>query len=199
MSVMLRSAVRTGADAAAFATGLEEASGGLFSSLFGARADRLLARVALVRGHGLSLEHVTVAELDGAAVGVLSGMRADQAGDPGRVLLRAAGGRSLRASLVTLAGWPLFTALGQHDSGDWHLQAVAVAPDWRGHGTGSQLLEQALRLATGSGAARLTLDVDVHNDRARALYERHGLSIRRTSRPASLLGGACVHRMSARL
>jgi ribosomal protein S18 acetylase RimI-like enzyme len=199
MPVLLRPAATTPADAAALARGLEQASDGTFELLFGGAAERLLARMALVRGHRFSLEHVTIAELDGHIVGVLSGMPSEATGDPRGVLPRIAGWRVLRAAPVALAGWGLFRALDRHDQGDWYLQAIAVEPGQRGHGIGTRLFEEALGRARAANALRLTLDVDAANAVAIALYRRMGLRVTATYGPARLLGGVSLHRMAVRL
>jgi [ribosomal protein S18]-alanine N-acetyltransferase len=54
------------------------------------------------------------------------------------------------------------------------LVSVAVAPEFRGKGAASALLESALRRLTRRGAARLHLVVRVDNVAARAFYEKYG-------------------------
>jgi ribosomal protein S18 acetylase RimI-like enzyme len=199
VTLLLRPAVRTAADAEALARGLEQASDGTFSVLFGRAAERLLARMALVDGHRFSLEHVTIAEVDGAIAGIMSGMPAAETGDPRRVLPRIAGWRSIRAAAVAVAGRQLFRALDRHEAGDWYLQALAVVPGHRGRGIGTLLLEEGFRRARAAQARRLTLDVDVANTGAMALYRRAGLEVTGTYGPARLLGGVALHRMVAEL
>ena len=199
MASLLRPAELIDRDEKAFARGLEAASDGLYTLLFGPAAESILAAACAIPGHALSLEHATVAEDDGRVVGLLSGMPGTEAGDPDRILMRAAGWRALRAGAVALAARPLFVAMDRHEPGDWYLQAVAVEREARGRGIGTALLTAAFEQARTSGADRLTLDVDVENGRARSLYERFGLRVAATSRPARLLGGAAVHRMSVEL
>jgi ribosomal protein S18 acetylase RimI-like enzyme len=95
------------------------------------------------------------------------------------------------------AGWPVFAALDRHSPGEWYLQAIAVEPDARGSGVGLALISNAFVRAGRAGSTSLTLDVDAANVRARALYERQGLHVARTSPAAVLLGGARVRRMAA--
>jgi [ribosomal protein S18]-alanine N-acetyltransferase len=54
------------------------------------------------------------------------------------------------------------------------LVSIAVAPDFRGKGAASALLESALRRLARRGAARLHLVVRVDNRAARAFYEKYG-------------------------
>lgn len=57
------------------------------------------------------------------------------------------------------------------------LYSLAVAPEARGRGVGSLLLDAALHAAAERGAAALTLEVRADNAAARALYERHGFTM----------------------
>jgi len=51
---------------------------------------------------------------------------------------------------------------------------IAVAPAWRGHGVGRDLLREHLSRATFSGARAIFLEVDEANAAALALYARFG-------------------------
>lgn len=51
---------------------------------------------------------------------------------------------------------------------------LAVDGPWRRQGVASAILEQAMAVAAGRGAATLFLEVGVRNDAARALYKRLG-------------------------
>ncbi|MGB3040273.1 MAG: GNAT family N-acetyltransferase [Candidatus Nanopelagicales bacterium] len=194
--LQLRGAQATGSDARALAWGLQEASENLFSTLFGRKAETILAAAALIPGQGMSLEHTSFAELDATIVGVLHGMSADQSVVPDEVWNHAAGWRMMRAGLVTLLGRQLFSTLDRHEPGEWYLQAIAVSPRARGHGVGTRMFERAIAQARESGSERLTLDVDVKNVRAQRLYERLGLKADYSTKPARLLDGAAVSRMS---
>jgi ribosomal protein S18 acetylase RimI-like enzyme len=57
---------------------------------------------------------------------------------------------------------------------DFYLSHIAVLPAHRGRGAGAQLLRAAEGRASGLGARRLVLDVEEHNDGARAFYTRMG-------------------------
>ncbi|MCR9140967.1 MAG: GNAT family N-acetyltransferase [bacterium] len=54
------------------------------------------------------------------------------------------------------------------------LEDVIVAPDGRGRGIGSQLIQEALRSAEVRGCKRVTLVTDPDNVRAQRLYESFG-------------------------
>jgi len=57
-----------------------------------------------------------------------------------------------------------------------HLNNIAVAPAWQGTGIGTVLLCDLVRTALAKGLAHLTLEVQVGNEPALALYRRFGLA-----------------------
>jgi ribosomal protein S18 acetylase RimI-like enzyme len=180
------------------AWGLDEAAGGLFTTMFGSRSTIILSKVMAQPGHTYSYEHATVAEADGRLRGFCQGWpQGTPAGDG--ALLRAAGIRAARAAAVNLLGWPALATLDRHAPGEWYLQAIAVHPASRGTGVGQTLFADAVTRARSAGCSALTLHVDTANTRARALYQRLGMAVESTSARAVLLGGTRVHRMSAPL
>lgn len=58
-----------------------------------------------------------------------------------------------------------------------HVSDIAVAPGLDGRGIGSRLLAFAETFAKNRGCRFVTLAVFPGNDRARALYERHGYGV----------------------
>lgn len=58
-----------------------------------------------------------------------------------------------------------------------HVSDIAVAPGLEGRGIGSRLLAFAEAFAKGRGCRFVTLSVFPKNERARALYERHGYGV----------------------
>lgn len=62
---------------------------------------------------------------------------------------------------------------------DADVQTIAVAPNSRGRGIGSQLLEHLVGHARAAGARRLQLEVKAGNDEAIALYRRFGFEVLR--------------------
>ena len=58
--------------------------------------------------------------------------------------------------------------------GSWYAEALAVLPEYRGHGLGSNLLDLAEALARESGARQLSLVVASENEGAFRLYQRSG-------------------------
>lgn len=55
-----------------------------------------------------------------------------------------------------------------------HITNVAIRFDMRGKGLGNRLLDQMQRTAVFFGAARMTLEVRVSNERAQTLYRKFG-------------------------
>ncbi|MDQ1308619.1 MAG: hypothetical protein QG671_4454 [Actinomycetota bacterium] len=192
-AVVLRPA--TAGDAGFLAWGLNEAAGGLFDSLLGKRGPAILAAVIAQPVHAYSFEHAVVAEASGEPLGFCQGFPDGTPAGTG-AMVAAARLRAVRAFSVAVLGWPVFAALERHQPGEWYLQAVAVRPQARGLGLGSTLLRDALTRAVAADCDTLTLDVDVANEGAIALYERLGLEVVSTSRRAVLLGDVRVHRMA---
>lgn len=58
-----------------------------------------------------------------------------------------------------------------------HINSVAVAPERRRQGIGSELMRGVLANARDEGAVRATLEVRRSNEAARALYERLGFEV----------------------
>jgi ribosomal protein S18 acetylase RimI-like enzyme len=63
-------------------------------------------------------------------------------------------------------------ALDDLRTNDFYLSHIAVVPELRGRGTGSLLLRASEERAKALGAGRVVLDVEEHNERARAFYAR---------------------------
>ena len=59
----------------------------------------------------------------------------------------------------------------------WHVMNVAVAPDYRGRGIATNLLERLFELTAGDGRRGYTLEVRVSNQAAIALYEAAGFRV----------------------
>lgn len=57
-----------------------------------------------------------------------------------------------------------------------HVKDLAVAPEWRGRGVGSQLLDRGLAVLAAGGARVAKLEVRIGNEAARGLYESFGFS-----------------------
>jgi ribosomal protein S18 acetylase RimI-like enzyme len=110
----------------------------------------------------------TFGAFDGARIiGVATGIPAAEL-DPRRVSDAVAPG--------TAALGPRGDGCGDAGGTDWHLVGMWVAPDYRGQGVADRLVEAVCHRARGAGAATVTLWVTEINDRAAALYRRHGFA-----------------------
>lgn len=59
-------------------------------------------------------------------------------------------------------------------AGEWYIDSIVTAPEYRGRQIGTKLLEAASRLAQEAGETVLGLNCDEGNEQARKLYERMG-------------------------
>jgi ribosomal protein S18 acetylase RimI-like enzyme len=110
--------------------------------------------------------------------------------DAGGRLLGVAGFKTLDGALVDgglglmaqVYGWPgaawrvlLLAALARDtENRRFLMDGIFVAPQARGQGVGTRLLDAVAQEARARGYAELRLDVIDSNTRARALYERRG-------------------------
>lgn len=200
MDVAIRDAHLDTSDAALYAWALDEATDGFLRLQFGQRSREIIASASLQPDSEFSLHNVRIAELDGTAVGVCSSFDpASLSRTPSDALSAAAGWTMLRAGFIDLLARPIVRQLDWHDPGDWYVQCLSVRESSRGHGVGTMLLDDARHRAIDAGMEWLTLDVGANNTAARRLYERSGLTVVSTSKPARLLGGIQLHRMAADL
>ncbi|MEM9251400.1 MAG: GNAT family N-acetyltransferase [Planctomycetota bacterium] len=129
-------------------------------------ADDLPAMAALL-GVLFSQEHEFVPDPDKQIAGLRAILDDPRAGQ----LLVAELDRQV-VGLVNLL-WIVSTAIGGRAA---ILEDFVVAPDQRGHGIGSRLLDEAARVATDAGCGRIALMTDHDNASAQRLYERHGFA-----------------------
>ena len=60
---------------------------------------------------------------------------------------------------------------------EWHINSIAIDPDWRRHGLGSHLLRVVGRELVAAGATMATLEVRRSNVAALTLYNRLGFAV----------------------
>lgn len=195
-ATLLRPARPTVDDGAQFARYLDIAAEGAFRAMLGRRAVSIVAEAYTEAGHDLSYEHVTIAERDGRVVAMASGFTAAEhraaSNDP---LERAAGIRALRMAVVTTVARGLFRFVETVPEGDFYLMAIAVDPEHRGLGIGSDLIAHMEQRARGAGAARIVLDVAERNEGGRRLYERLGMKVEAASPRILFIPGTRALRM----
>lgn len=90
--------------------------------------------------------------------------------------------------------------LEQQAVGSWYINAIAVRPEARGQGLGSELLALSHALAMAAGCDKISLQNFTSNTAARRLYHRVGFAeVARRSMPhadgVALLGESILHVM----
>ncbi len=91
-------------------------------------------------------------------------------GNPETGLILVAREDSQALGMVNLL-WTVSTALGERVA---LLEDMVVAPEARGTGVGSQILQQAIQYAKDHGCKRITLLTDRANTEAQRFYQKHG-------------------------
>ena len=85
----------------------------------------------------------------------------------------------------TLINESLTASLGKDD---YYLSNIAVDPQYRGHGIGTYILENAVKTAEDKGCRRVVLDVTFKNKGAKRLYERFGFKVYSKNTPKLFKG-----------
>lgn len=78
---------------------------------------------------------------------------------------------------------PMFVPLQELENlapSTWYVNVLAVLPELRGHGLGSQLLELADGIGRALGLRGMSVIVSDTNEGARRLYEWHGYRVAAT-------------------
>ena len=180
-------------DAPAVAVLVDAAADGMFKAMVGDLS--VLAEASLTPGHQLSLEHAVVAVDGDQLVGATSAMTGvDARADSSQALAAAAGWRSVRMMVVSGLFRPILRFMERHNDDEFYVMAIAVKPEARNSGVGSQLLADVEQRAAAAGSAHIALDVDANNSGAKRLYARKGFRQVAVSPRAWLGGGAQVER-----
>ncbi|HOG45208.1 MAG TPA: GNAT family N-acetyltransferase [Anaerolineae bacterium] len=167
-------------------SGPEAASYGL--ALPPEATQRLLAELWPHPGHLFSYQWGYVAAAGGAVQGLLVAypaatmLGAELA--TGRLLLRRVGLRQVLR--MAWHGSTLMQVMAPVARDDFYIGHLAVLPEARGRGLGTQLLALAEGLAREAGCRRLALDAFIENERARALYVRVGYRVEQVARSRRL-------------
>jgi ribosomal protein S18 acetylase RimI-like enzyme len=134
--------------------------------------------VPFIAAH-LNADRAVCALLDGQLVGLAGYQLGGRAltGGSASAVLRAYGRLGGLHRLLLLALFERRPAPGQ-----LVMDGIAVAPDVRGRGVGSLLIEEVAAVAAEQDCREIRLDVIDTNPRARALYERRGFTAVRTER-----------------
>jgi ribosomal protein S18 acetylase RimI-like enzyme len=81
-----------------------------------------------------------------------------------------------RTALIERRGAVVGTLFLEHDEDEGSIFGFVVEPSLQGRGIGRAALRQACERLRGAGARRISLDVDVANDRALGLYTSIGFT-----------------------
>ena len=120
-------------------------------------------RIRTNTAHPSYYKNFTIAEIEGAVAGAFAGR-----------LIPIPYHRGDAADLLeTLAPYLALEAIA---AGSWDLFVVAVYPEFRGRGLGSELLRHAEKIGRESGASRMSIIVEDANAGALRLYLRHGFA-----------------------
>ncbi|MTI45371.1 acetyltransferase (GNAT) family protein [Roseibium hamelinense] len=119
----------------------------------------------LIPGHDLSMEHASVALVEGAVVGAVFGMT--RAKDYGETVDPEQYGPDMRNELELKA----------MTGGSWYLAVIGVYRELRGLGYGKALMKQAAKRARAEKNRKMTLIVAKSNASAVQLYLKSGFRV----------------------
>ena len=153
----------------------DEAFGKKFAVAIKSRQDRLKLYESTFNGK-FALSASVEAKLVGLAGFHTTGGSLTGGITPSVLLTRLGFFRGLRATLI----FSLYER--KPTPGQLLMDGIAVRSDYRGHGIGSQLLQELQDYARRNGFANIRLDVIDTNPGARRLYERLGFVAVRTER-----------------
>jgi len=97
-------------------------------------------------------------------------------GEPGPGLAEMLASKQDRTLLVELSGSPVGTLRLSRQGEDASVYGFVVDPAWQGRGIGREVLRRVCRQLRAEGAQRVSLEVDVDNDRAIGLYTSIGFT-----------------------
>ena len=176
--IVIRPANPTFEEGLAYAKFLDQAADGFIRFMLGAKFAEVIADTFATPAHDYSFENVLVAERNSVIAGTAAGYTAKQHFNCSDEVLRKTQGYSaLRMSLIQLVAGSLWRFLNTIDDDEFYLQSIAVAPECRGKGVGSMLIDAMEERAVETDATRFVLDVAAKNDGARRLYERRGMTV----------------------
>ena len=167
------------ADTASTAALIALSMGGFGKAVLGLndrpRLLRALEHFFIQRGNRFSHDCSSVAEKDGQVVGVLVAFPSAEMNARNLRMARQFPGAYALVEMVKIFWLSLpMLRLPEAMRGEFYTANLAVDPAWQGCGVGSALLGHAGQLAEENGLAMCSLNVDLDNPRAKALYERQG-------------------------
>ncbi len=170
------------ADAAAAAPLIALSMAGFGDAVLGLndRQRQLRALEHFFRQPGSRFSHdcSQVAEVDGHIVGVLVAFPSAEMDPRNSRMARQFSGIYSFLEILKIVWLSLpVVSLPEAFPGEFYTANLAVDPGWQGRGIGAALLDRAEHLAGAASLDRCALNVDFHNPRAKALYERQGYRV----------------------
>jgi ribosomal protein S18 acetylase RimI-like enzyme len=156
---------------------------GLFRLMFGRRHTSIskIRSLIVAGGNSFGYEDIYVACLEREVVGIAiahdeAGLRSAEKSDL-RMFLHAMGVVGT-LKLVLFAGPVISRILTDHvEPCELYLSNVSVAPEMRGKGVGTFLVENMACVAREKGYKMLVLDASIENEDAKRLYDRLGFEV----------------------
>ncbi|MFP4323289.1 MAG: GNAT family N-acetyltransferase [Anaerolineales bacterium] len=178
MNAQMRPAQPDAASAAFFAQGAESAADGLYSAMFGKRADAVLHGLFMETGNEFSHQHTGILWVEDAMAGVVHTLggaeRAACQGRTNRLFMRYGWPAAWRLMMTYFAIRPILDFFADVPHDQYYIEIVAIAPDYRGRGLSRRLLEYAEARAREAGYDALALDVKIGNEPAWRSYLAFG-------------------------
>jgi len=150
----------------------DETAEGFFKSMLGKNAFTTIAEAYVKPNNEYSFENITFAELQNEIVGMVSGYTANE-----KQRFHNKIHRNRKTLSFSIVGSLLSRFLGPKGTGDYYIQAIIVDKKMRGKGIGLNLIKHIEERAIEKESKTLSLDVSSKNDKAIALYKRHGMTV----------------------
>ncbi|KUH34578.1 acetyltransferase [Thermococcus celericrescens] len=151
-----------------------------FPSLLGEKFKEFFEIAFIEKGNLFSHEHVVFARYGEKVAGMLLSYswksKHNEEGKTGWLMMKVLGFDFLKRLPAFISAR---SGSGKLDENDYYISNIAVYPEFRGKKIGKALMLRAEGLARESGAERITLDVEMDNEIAIAVYKKLGYTIER--------------------
>jgi ribosomal protein S18 acetylase RimI-like enzyme len=151
---------------------------GMLPTLFGGSVRALLEHLHFETANPYSSMNTLVIIRDSPGAPVIGAMVGSLVGSARRSNLHTAWLLARWYGPAVIARLPLLARAGKVLEGmrsdDFYVSHIAVTPDSQRRGVGRELLLSGEKRARENGAGRMVLDVEEHNETARAFYARQG-------------------------
>jgi ribosomal protein S18 acetylase RimI-like enzyme len=175
----------------------------LFGSDNAKNAQEILMRLFREKSNRFSYQHTMVTTFSGKVTGMViaySGRMMKSLEIPTAFSLIRVSGVSGFIRFLKRA-FPLF-GIKEAEDDEYFISNIAVLSDYQGQGLGKYMLSQVEETARKKGFKKISLSVDVKNERAFSLYSQKGFKVMETVKIESLqkrIGYSGFHRMAKAL